>query len=996
MSRLAISLLGSPRIERDNILIDVDTRKAIALIAYLAVSRQRQSRDALANLLWPEYDQPHARATLRRTLSTLNKALEGPWLNVDRETIGLEASPDLWIDVVVFYKRLEECRTHGHPAAETCLDCLMPLTEAVALYRDDFLVGFSLRDSPNFDDWQFYQADSLRREFASTLERLVHCHSVLGDFEAAITYARRWLALDRLHEPAHRVLMQLYAWSDQRAAALHQYRECVQVLEQELGVAPLESTTRLYQAIKENQAPQPPVQQQAAIAVLEKGAEHGSSLVEDILVDSALAGVLQSPASNAAYPLVGRTAEFSTLLQAYDSIGNSGRVIILEGEAGIGKTRLAEEYLSQVQTRGATVIAARCYEGETELAYGPVVAGLRSAIAHKNDTRWLEGIPATWLSEAARLLPELVSMRPGLPPAPPLDSPGVQSQFFEGLRQVLLAVCRDGGNGEHPGVLFFDDVHWADGASLELLTYMVRRLREQPLCLMFTWRNRQLSGDSRLNHLLAEAQRFGLATILALSRLSGSTIKELVQSITGESKESAGLSERLYQETEGIPFFLTEYLAAIARGVLAPENKEWALPGGVRDLLHSRLAAVSEIGSQLLTTAAVVGRSFDFDTLREASGRSEEETVIALEELIAQGLVEEVRGGSNERALTYDFCYENLRALVYEETSLARRRLLHRRIAEALAGRARGHSEIGVLPDTIARHYQMAGNDAAAANYFKIAGERARALYANKEALAHFRMALALGYPDSAGLHEAIGDLHTLLGEYNAALKSYETAAALCNPAALANVEHKLGIVYQRRGEWELAESHLEAALHALEDAESAGERAKIYIDWSLIAHHRDEISQALELAQEALKLAETAQDMRALAQAHNLLGILANSQGNVEGARHLLERSLALAERLNDPVIRVAALNNLALAYRNSGAIDQALALSETALALCASLGDRHREAALHSNMADLLHAAGRTQDAMSHLTKSVSILSEIGEEAGTLQPEIWKLTEW
>src|SRR5437899_3885155 len=211
MSRLALFLLGPPRIERDDILVDVDTRKATALIAYLAVTRQRQSRDALANLLWPEYDQPHARATLRRTLSTLNKALYDPWLDVDRETIGLDHSADLWIDVEVFSNRLAECRTHGHPASEICPACLEPLAEAVALYRDDFLAGFSLRDSPNFDDWQFFQADSLRREFATALERLVHCHSTLGDFETAIVYARRWLALDRLHEPAHRSLMQLYA-----------------------------------------------------------------------------------------------------------------------------------------------------------------------------------------------------------------------------------------------------------------------------------------------------------------------------------------------------------------------------------------------------------------------------------------------------------------------------------------------------------------------------------------------------------------------------------------------------------------------------------------------------------------------------------------------------------------------------------------------------------------------------------------------------------------
>src|SRR5205085_10465585 len=132
----------------------------------------------------------------------------------------------------------------------------------------------------------------------------------------------------------------------------------------------------------------------------------------------------------------------------------------------------------------------------------------------------------------ARLLPELVSIRPGLPPAAPLDSLGAQSRFFEGLRQVLLAVCKNSSSsGWHLGILFFDDVHWADGASLELLSYMMRRLREQPLCLLLTWRSKNLSGDSRLNHLMAEAQRSGTSTILSLSRLSQSAVKELVRSV---------------------------------------------------------------------------------------------------------------------------------------------------------------------------------------------------------------------------------------------------------------------------------------------------------------------------------------------------------------------------------------------------------------------------------------------------------------------------------
>ncbi len=399
------------------------------------------------------------------------------------------------------------------------------------------------------------------------------------------------------------------------------------------------------------------------------------------------------PPSPASYPLVGRLAEWSTLLKVYSDIQSDGHVIVLAGEAGIGKTRLAEEFVTYVHTRGASKVTARCYEGETHLAYGPFVAGIRMAIAQKQDNAWLENIAALWLSEAARLLPELNSLRPGLSAAPPLDNPGAQSRFFEGLRQVLLAVCGD--DPTHPGIVFFDDVHWADGASLDLLAYLVRRLHEQPFCLLITYTTQHVSAyykDHHLHHLhrlLADAQR---TTVLSLTRLSQQTVQELVQITAAPgTKLPDGFAERLYQETEGVPFFLREYLTAIANGVLAPGNDNWSLPGGVRDLLHARLHSVSEIGWQLLNTAAVIGSSFDFDTLREASGRSEEETITALEELISLGVVNEVQRGLDEQSLTYDFSHEKLRALVYEETSLARRRLLHRRIAEVLVGQERGN-----------------------------------------------------------------------------------------------------------------------------------------------------------------------------------------------------------------------------------------------------------------------------------------------------------------
>ncbi len=1005
MSHLAVFLFGPPRLERDGEMINVDTRKAIALLAYLAVTNQRHSRDALAALLWPDYDQPHARATLRRTLSALNKALAGNWLSIDRETVGLTPGTSFWSDVDEFMQHPASCQMHGHSTNEVCPDCLEPLTRAVRLYRDDFMAGFNLQDSSTFDDWQFFQADGLRRELANVLERLVLCHSSKADFTTAITYARRWLALDRLHEPAYRCLMQLYAWSGQRAAALQQYQECVHMLDQELGVAPLEATTQLYQAIKHNQGPPPPTPVQTLAATTKKELRRITTSLSHTSDTSSV-----QPTS---YPLIGRREEWSALQKAYASTFSShGHVIVLEGEAGIGKTRLAQEFLTSAQDKDAALFITRCYEGETTLAYAPFVTGLRlrMAVVEKMGIRWQDQIAAHWLSEAARLLPELHRTCPDLPPTPPLDSPGAQARFFEGLRQFLLALLHAEQKAP-PSILFIDDVQWADAASLDFLSYLVRRLHEHPLCLLLTWRTTQTTQAHRLHQLLATAHRAGQATQLQLARLNPATVQLLIQAAATLGLTTTNeLAARLYQETEGLPLFLTEYLTAITHGMLETENEHWSLPGGVRDLLTSRLSAVGETSRQLLSTAAVIGRSFDFDTLREASGRSEEETVTALEELINHGLVAEIRGHqqpsyaeadtqeeyTEQFTLFYDFSHEKLRTLVYEATSMARRRLLHRRIAETLVAHMRRYRRGETRAGKIAYHYQMAGNLPEAAHYFFRAGEYALALYAYNEALAHFHAALTTGHPETARIHETIGDLHTLLGTYSAAITYYKTAAMRCKGAELATIQHKLGIVHERRGEWEQAEHYYATALETLRASGSLDTHARIYADWSLSAYHCHQHAQALDLAQQALNLAESAQDMRSLAQAHNMLGILANSSHDLTRATHHLEQSLALAENLQDTSIRAAALNNLAQVYKANGSLQQAINLTRSALTLSITYGDRHREAALHNNLADLLYAEGLLEDSMHHLKRAVSIYAEIGVEAGTVQPEIWKLTEW
>lgn len=993
MSRLTLSLFGPPLIELDGNPVTTDTRKAVALLAYLAMTRQTHSRDTLAALLWPEYDQPHARATLRRTLSSLHKALAGAWLQIDRETIGLKQQDGFWLDVEAFRSLLTDYHTHQHQAGELCTNCLAGLNRAVTLYRDSFMAGFSLSDSAPFDDWQFYQADSLRREFAGALEQLILAYIASGEIGLAITQARRLLSLDRLHEPAHRYLMQLYAWSGQRSAAIQQYQECVKALDEELGVAPLEATIQLYGAIKENRLSSPPERRQP-FPPNTAAASHALPLEWSD----------EPHLASFDYPLVGRENEWAELLSIYAEKALSGYIVALEGEAGIGKTRLAEDLVAETKARGARTVSVRCYEGEIDLAYGPIAAGLRVAINQQQDSLWLAQLAPHWLSEATRLLPELAQQRLDVPSPQPLASPGAQSRFFEGLRQVLLALCSH-PRSTMPGILFFDDIHWADAASLEFLGYLIRRLDEKPLCLLLTWRNNQQTISQRFQRPLAEAQQSGKARLLTLARLDQPTVERLIRHIAPSGVDlPPHFTSQLYQETEGVPLFLTEYLTALTTRAIKAEDTEWSLPGGVRNLLNSRLEAVGETSRQLLGTAATIGRSFDFDTLCEVSGRSEEETVNGLEELISMGLVKEMGNLptsyhyslSSEPTLSYDFCHEKMRSLVYDGITLARRRLLHRRTAETLVARMRGQRELGILAGQIALHYQAADRRALAATYFCQAGVYAHSLYRHTEALAHFHTALALGHPTSSELLETIADLYTFLGEYEAALQSYRAAKALsATPRAI--LEQKQGKIYERRGNWQLAEEHFALALHLLQtQARSEEEQARVCADWSLSAHHHGHIQQAHDLAQQALDLAEQANDTHALAQAHNMLGILANSQGEMTRAYFHLERSLALAENLQDASIQAAALNNLALAYRASGEIVRAIALTETALALCRSQGDRHREAALHSNLADLLHEAERTNEAMSQLKLAARIYTEIDGEAGTMQPEIWKLVEW
>ena len=321
MSRLKLHFLGQPHIELDGASVKFDTSKATALLAYLALTGHGHTREALATLLWPEYEQRRALANLRRTLWALNKAGLKPWLETKGETVGLLRGDDVWVDVDAFHALTSACQTHAHPPQEVCPACVPALAAAADLQRGNFLAGFTLRDSPEFDDWQSLQSEALRREVAAVLQRLVQGYSAQGDLDNAVNYGRRWLALDPLHEPAQRRLMELYARTKGRSAALRQYEECVRILDEELGIQPEAETTALYERIR-------------------AGEFRRSKTLEAAPPNAGPPARLYSlPVQPTAF--VGRQEELGRVAQL---LGDPAcRLLTLVGPGGIGKTRLAIE-----------------------------------------------------------------------------------------------------------------------------------------------------------------------------------------------------------------------------------------------------------------------------------------------------------------------------------------------------------------------------------------------------------------------------------------------------------------------------------------------------------------------------------------------------------------------------------------------------------------------------------------------------------------------------
>jgi oligopeptide transport system substrate-binding protein len=618
---------------------------------------------------------------------------------------------------------------------------LLKLRDAVELYQGDFLAGFYVKECFAFEEWALGEQERLRGLAGETLRALVDLHRARGEYPAAIAYTRRLLALDPWREEAHRELMQLLALSGQRSAALAQYEECRRLLKAELGLEPLEETRALYERLVNWDT-----FQAGALAIPYKG--RASLPVQRTYQFTHL-------------PFTGRGDEHARLVAWWERARRGGgRLALVEGEAGVGKTRLVEEMLHYAEAQGAVILRGRCYEFGTGVPYQPIAEALciylreteTQGPGDKEKRRKGEkekgrkvALSPVWLTELSRLLPELRQMYPDLPEPALVSGEAARQRLFEAIVRFLPpASC----------LLFLDDLHWADSSTLDLLHYLVRQLSGAPTWIVGTYRPEEVQLNHPLVRLRQGLGRDRLVDRLALESLSAEVVEEIARFLVGEEMGTT-FGDFLYHESEGNPFILFEMVSDLQeQGVLrSDEDGCWVwdgsrtaamLPDGVQDVVLQRVGRLSEPAQRLLTLAAVIGQRFDAPLLQAAAGRDTDAVDESLDEWLTRHLVHQHSSHARGRSISssqYDFTHDKIRAVVYHAAGSERRQMLHWRVGEALERLSpeRIEEQAGLL----AHHWEQAQEPEWATEYLLRAGDQARLVYAHQEAIDYYQRALA-------------------------------------------------------------------------------------------------------------------------------------------------------------------------------------------------------------------------------------------------------------
>jgi DNA-binding SARP family transcriptional activator len=1017
MAKLRLTLLGGFEARTDSgFAVAIPRKKAQMLLAYLAMHpKQTHLRDKLATLLWNDAPTEQARLSLRQALFAIRQSLPFDPTLLDGDAVAFAAEA-VTVDVTEF----EQLARNDEPEA---------LERSANLYQGDLLEGIG-PGSAQFEEWLRTERERLHELALEVFAKLLGHRMKLSAIEPAIHTALRLLSLDPLQEVTHRALMRLYARQGRRAAALRQYQLCVDVLQRELGLEPEEATKQVYREL----LPEPPPR----IAAHQAAESHRPPQRHRRRPR------VHHHSRRIIIPLIGRDAEVGRLSQALArACRGHGHIVVVAGEAGIGKTRLITALREATTRRGAHTLIGRSYETERLLPFGPWVQAIREAGIV--ETRAVERLSAGWLGELSYLFPEL---RPREWPLPP--EPIEALRLFDALTELVKSLA-----SIQPVALVLEDLHWADEMSVRLFSFLGRRLEEHRILLVGSVREEELDASSPVSRMLAELAQEQRLVRLTLAPLSQEHTRVLVHRLAeGTSADESSLTrlgDRIWTLSEGNPFVIVESVREaldVAQGLSHPDLP--ALPEKVRELILGRFERLSETGKHLLATAAVIGRDFEFRLLQCAAEIGEPEAASAVEALVRARILHSV----GER---FDFTHDRLREVAYGWLLPPRRRILHARVVAALeqicavtdANETAPPDRLGEHIERLAYHALAAELWAKAVVYNRQAGAKAAWRSAHRQAVRYFEAALdALRHlPETRGAREKTLDILfqlrwslVPLGEYAKLAESLRRARALTeeldDPLRLGEISqsmtnylrlvgdcegaldagrraralgatlgnHTLGIratyqtalVYRQLGDHDRAIAEFQAVVDALSGAllyERFGEPSVLSVHartWlATVLAEVGRFTEARAHGEKAVEIAELAGNAYSRANSHLGLGVVHAMRGDAAQAIPLLQRSVALCRegtyRLQLPPAASALGAALTLAKR----VDEAVPLLEQAVKAAVEMG-------LFGGLSRYLVRLGRGELTAGDIQEVNAIASRALETARTYRErghEAWAL---
>lgn len=756
---LRISVLGEFVVRQGDRVIALETASYQLLLAFLIIhADQTHARQKLAFQFWPESTEAQARTNLRKALYRIRQTIPDVdrCLVVTRHTLQWLAEAPCDVDVRRFVMAAAQAQQADLPEDKAAYR-----EAAVNAYHGDFLPGY-------YDEWVLAAREALHHQYLAFLEEQISLYENRQEYKRAIDLAGRRLREEPLHERAYRRLMQLQALDGDVAGALRTYYTCSTRLQRELGVDPSPATREAYERLLK-------------------------------------AKTVPGPAAPARLPLVAREEAWQKLRSAWKrcSQGQAG-VALISGEAGIGKTRLAEELLEWAERQGIVTLTAVCYPSEKRLAYAPVAKWLRSETVQPVFHR----LGRRQLGECSRLLPELQEQRPDLPHPAPLTEPWQRQHLFSCLAQTFLQL-------RQPVLLFIDDLPWCDQDSLDWLHYLLQFAPQSRLMLLTCARSEDVTANHPLRPWQQALDGDGRLSKITLMRLDAGAAGRLAGYVVGKDLDSRQI-DRLYTETEGNPLFVVE-MARAGLETLFTTGQQAALSPKVQMVIETRLASLSPAAYQLTQLAAAIGRSFSFKLLNQACAQSEENVIRHLDEMWQRRIVRE------QGAEGYDFSHDKLRQVAYDSLSQARRRQMHKQLWRALE--TLHQDDRDAVSEQIGAHCEAAGYYREAIAAYQRAARAAQDVYANKDTLDFLQRAINL-LPQATidpeqqlELYEQQGDVLIIISRFEAAEAALAKAIPLIrDPLVQSRIFRKIATTRQLRRQHDQAFDAWQSAEESLGD----------------------------------------------------------------------------------------------------------------------------------------------------------------------------------